>query len=554
MATSGTGKRKAQAAVTQAMSGGNVIWELMCGVPGSNEWRALPAAAQVETEKVYTQLKPGPHTLTTGHQPGTYSVDPLLRVQTNTRTQYRRPLRRRVIQTDAQLAALVEWTFWDGQQLCALGTNQSIELELTVEDVFPCHFDSFEQHPFRFIVSKTNMTLTDSSTQRIFPLQKSQTSIQKHAVEQPMPEIGRGGSQAVSAVSATRARGNAQPSTAATSSGGAFTGLLQGGFSQLARFAGLGGLSGAFGGAQSPPVSGSSSPGGLVSVKAVSVQPSAGTGRAPRLQPSPPTSVPSSRQKTFNRRRRGSDGRDFLFRVELTDSDHDDSQAFQGPGAPSNALETLACFGVCYTVIDGDVSSEDAGACADCPICLDALEPSSDPDTTPIALECKHVFHSGCVTPAISAGSLVCPLCSKAFGRPQTGLQPNGTMTARIQRGALSGFDAPDHITIEYNMPSGIQGPKHPHPGSRYQGTSRTAYLPDTPRGHILLELFKIAFERRLIFTVGESLTLGPGSGIRVVWATIHHKTSFHGTFGYPDPTYFDRVTDELRAVGVTEA
>jgi len=37
------------------------------------------------------------------------------------------------------------------------------------------------------------------------------------------------------------------------------------------------------------------------------------------------------------------------------------------------------------------------------------------------------------------------------------------------------------------------------------------------------------------------------------VWSGIHHKTSpAGGTFGYPDPTYLDRVTDELKARDIT--
>ena len=40
-----------------------------------------------------------------------------------------------------------------------------------------------------------------------------------------------------------------------------------------------------------------------------------------------------------------------------------------------------------------------------------------------------------------------------------------------------------------------------------------------------------------------------------VVWQGIHHKTSPTGgtsSFGYPDPTYFDRVTEELKGRNVT--
>ncbi len=40
------------------------------------------------------------------------------------------------------------------------------------------------------------------------------------------------------------------------------------------------------------------------------------------------------------------------------------------------------------------------------------------------------------------------------------------------------------------------------------------------------------------------------------VWAGIHHKTSLSGgtnCFGFPDPTYFTRVQEELACKGVTE-
>lgn len=36
--------------------------------------------------------------------------------------------------------------------------------------------------------------------------------------------------------------------------------------------------------------------------------------------------------------------------------------------------------------------------------------------------------------------------------------------------------------------------------------------------------------------------------------AGIHHKTSETGEHGYPDDSYLDRVTSELRDFGVTEA
>jgi deltex-like protein len=55
-----------------------------------------------------------------------------------------------------------------------------------------------------------------------------------------------------------------------------------------------------------------------------------------------------------------------------------------------------------------------------------------------------------------------------------------------------------------------------------------------------------------MIFTIGTSVT----SGVQnvVVWNDIHHKTSMHGgpqNYGYPDPTYLQRVTEDLAAKGI---
>ena len=42
------------------------------------------------------------------------------------------------------------------------------------------------------------------------------------------------------------------------------------------------------------------------------------------------------------------------------------------------------------------------------------------------------------------------------------------------------------------------------------------------------------------------------GQSNTTVWAGIHHKTSIHGgTFGFPDATYLNRVTEELKARNV---
>lgn len=81
-------------------------------------------------------------------------------------------------------------------------------------------------------------------------------------------------------------------------------------------------------------------------------------------------------------------------------------------------------------------------------------------------------------------------------------------------------------------------------------GTFRTAYLPAIPEGERVLALLVRAFQARLSFTVGQSITTGEEN--TVIWSGIHHKTSPHGgPFGYPDPTYLQRVQEELAAVGI---
>ena len=65
--------------------------------------------------------------------------------------------------------------------------------------------------------------------------------------------------------------------------------------------------------------------------------------------------------------------------------------------------------------------------------------------------------------------------------------------------------------------------------------------------------MLKIAFDRKLTFVVGTSVTTGQKN--TVVWNGIHHKTSLNGgtqNYGYPDATYFNRVREELAAKGVS--
>lgn len=69
--------------------------------------------------------------------------------------------------------------------------------------------------------------------------------------------------------------------------------------------------------------------------------------------------------------------------------------------------------------------------------------------------------------------------------------------------------------------------PEHPNPGIRHSGTTRTAFLPACKEGEKVLRLLRKAFDRRLIFTVGRSVTTGLNNVI--TWNDIHHKTNMTG-------------------------
>jgi len=63
----------------------------------------------------------------------------------------------------------------------------------------------------------------------------------------------------------------------------------------------------------------------------------------------------------------------------------------------------------------------------------------------------------------------------------------------------------------------------HPDPGKPYSGISRMAYLPYNEEGEMICRMLKVAFKRKLVFTIGHSRTTGR-DGV-ITWNNIHHKT-----------------------------
>ena len=190
-------------------------------------------------------------------------------------------------------------------------------------------------------------------------------------------------------------------------------------------------------------------------------------------------------------------------------------------------------------------SPDPQGGQHQCGICLNDITPGMAVCTA----KCQagtHGFCFQCLEPWFR-NNLSCPSCRVTCG-PKQGDCPEGIMTFKTIPHKLPGFNCCS-IEIRYIIPSGIQDQRHPNPGEEFNGTMRNALLPCNDNGFETLRLLKKAFDNKLIFKVGTSLTSGEEN--TVCWGTIHHKTEFTGTWGWPDTTYFQRVKDECNSLGI---
>ncbi|XP_076829438.1 E3 ubiquitin-protein ligase DTX4a isoform X2 [Brachyhypopomus gauderio] len=206
----------------------------------------------------------------------------------------------------------------------------------------------------------------------------------------------------------------------------------------------------------------------------------------------------------------------------------------------------------------------------DCTICMEALAgPSgykgpgvggiSRAESVGRLSQCGHQYHLQCLVAMYNNGnkdgSLQCPTCKTIYG-VKTGNQPPGKMEYHVIPHSLPGHPDCKTIRIIYNIPPGIQGPEHPNPGKPFtaRGFPRHCYLPDSDKGRLVLKLLLVAWDRRLIFSVGTSSTTGETD--TVIWNEVHHKTEFGSNLtghGYPDSGHLDNVLEELRAQGIAE-
>ena len=97
-------------------------------------------------------------------------------------------------------------------------------------------------------------------------------------------------------------------------------------------------------------------------------------------------------------------------------------------------------------------------------------------------------------------------------------------------------------IVVEFNFERSMT-----EDGEFYHPRFERAYLPFNEEGLILLELFKVAFRRRLMFGIGTRLATRRFAPT----FNIHIKTKLDGgttKHGYPDPDYFRNCLGELEA------
>merc|ERR1712113_255228 len=112
----------------------------------------------------------------------------------------------------------------------------------------------------------------------------------------------------------------------------------------------------------------------------------------------------------------------------------------------------------------------------------------------------------------------------------------------------LAGHSESLTIVLNFRFPPGKDAA-----GQHYRGRAQRAYLPHNEGGKLVLELFRLAFRRRVLFDLRVSATDNK------YWPAfnIHLKTATSGgpeRFGFPDDSYFQRAMEELRHNGVTLA
>ena len=77
-------------------------------------------------------------------------------------------------------------------------------------------------------------------------------------------------------------------------------------------------------------------------------------------------------------------------------------------------------------------------------------------------------------------------------------------MNHRVINKSCPGHEKFKTIQIDYHINGGRK-----EDGTHFSGAYRTAYLPNSKEGKDILRMLEVAFERKLTFTVGTSVTTG---------------------------------------------
>ena len=183
----------------------------------------------------------------------------------------------------------------------------------------------------------------------------------------------------------------------------------------------------------------------------------------------------------------------------------------------------------------------------ECAICYSSEFKFNNNNLKPVKLvNCDnntHIFHNDCINQSLKYKNQ-CPVCKKIYGY-LIGNLPEGTMEIKLEKKSLSGYDNYDTIILIWNLHSGEYN------NIRYHSDKRIGYLPYNNDGIILTNLLIEAFQRGLLFKIGFSETRNIDNVI--CWNSIHIKTNPNPNtiYGYPDDTYFDRVKEELKNIGI---
>jgi deltex-like protein len=195
------------------------------------------------------------------------------------------------------------------------------------------------------------------------------------------------------------------------------------------------------------------------------------------------------------------------------------------------------------------------GCDTECPICMTEcsfVDVGSCSASAVTLVKCGHIYHRECIHEAFKR-SPRCPKCRADIIEPQ-GRCPSGKMIISqvLQPSSCAGYEDVGCYQIDYHIANGVQQEYHDHPGVRFKGTRRRAYLPNNKDGSDLLNRLKYAWMHGLTFSVGTSMTTGVSNV--VIWSSIHHKTARSGgthMHGFPDPNFLYNCNQELDALGV---